>query len=124
MNIILEFSGGVFKCSVFSSEIICGFLCGFCIGFGGLSAIFQIISVCSNYPFDKARFVLYKLTHGLLLGIFTMIIVRILDVEPLKTTFSFIDTNTETDQIFLIVYCINILLITFSYNCTRHLKRR
>ena len=124
MNIILEFSGGVFKCSVFSSEITCGFLCGFCVGFGGLSAVFQIISVCSDYPLNKARFVLYKLTHGIVLGIFTMIIVRILDVEPLMSSFSFTDTNIRSDHIFLIVYCITILLIIFSYNYIRHLKRR
>ena len=45
IKILLEFSRGVFNCSAYSSNIFNGFLCGFCIGFGGLSAFFQISSL-------------------------------------------------------------------------------
>jgi len=124
LNIIFEFSRGVFKCSAFSNSLTSGFLCGFCIGFGGLSAIFQIISVCCDYPFNKFKFLIYKIAHGLILGVFSLLLVHLMDLEPLKASLSVTYATYESRYIISIAVCAIILFGIFSYNCNRHLKRR
>lgn len=84
INIFFEFSSGSFKCIMSEHNYINGFLSGFCIGFGGLSAIFQIISSCADHPFNKGKFFLFKMTHGFMLGLLTSAAVLIFHFEPIK----------------------------------------
>lgn len=77
LPIALEFCKGVFYAKEFYSVGIGAFLTGFAIGFGGLCVAFQTFSVCSGYPLDKKKYLLFKLLHGVLLGISSLLFVSI-----------------------------------------------
>ncbi len=91
LNIFLEFCTGAFKCVSFKNTLLCGFLTGFSIGFGGLCVHFQIFSVCNNFPLSKGKFFVFKLIHGLLLGAISSIIVFSLKLEPNNSSIAIIN---------------------------------
>ena len=80
LYILMEFCNGSFKSVSFSNTLLCAFFSGFTIGFGGLCVHFQIFSVCNGLPLNKKLFFLAKLLHGILLGIVSIILVRIINI--------------------------------------------
>ncbi|MBQ8392645.1 MAG: hypothetical protein IJX51_02625 [Clostridia bacterium] len=68
LSIIFEFSKGTFNAVSFNNVFISAFLTGFSIGFGGLSVMFQTFSICSGYPLNKKKYLIFKLLHGVILG--------------------------------------------------------
>lgn len=68
LSIIFEFSKGTFNAVSFNNVIVSAFLTGFSIGFGGLSVMFQTFSICSGYPLNKKNYIVFKLLHGVILG--------------------------------------------------------
>lgn len=80
LYILMEFCNGSFQSVSFSNTYLCAFLSGFTIGFGGLCVHFQIFSVCNGLPLNKKIFFLAKLLHGILLGIVSILLIRIINI--------------------------------------------
>ncbi len=73
VNILFEFCKGSFLAVDLGNVYLSAFLSGFCIGFGGICVHFQTFSVCEGLPLDKIRFVVFKVLHGVLCGLFLLI---------------------------------------------------
>lgn len=68
VSALLEVSQGISASSLLDNILLRSFFIGFSVGFGGLCVILQIFSVCSDYPLNRKKFLLFKLIEGILLG--------------------------------------------------------
>ena len=82
LKILSEFCQGSFQVLNFNSNFWGAFFSGFCIGFGGICVHFQTFAVCEGYPLDKKMFVIFKLFHGIICGILSLIYVAFTQIEP------------------------------------------
>lgn len=110
LSVIFEFCQGSYQAIQFENLYLCGFLTGFCIGFGGLCVHFQTFSVCEGFPLEKHKFVIFKLLHGLFCGFFSFLYVWVKKPTPLKDVF-YIRTEHSISPIFSIAI-LSILIIT------------
>ena len=113
-SVILEFSQGIFLCTLYENSVICAFMTGFCVGFGGLCVHFQIFSVCDGLPLDKARFVIFKFFHGILCGISSIIFVFFAKIKPTIFTDSFLESpKFHIEFLSIISLCVIIFALFF-----------
>ena len=108
ITIFLEFSQGIFICMQLSNISLSGFFIGFSIGFGGICVMLQIFSVCDRYPLNKKMYFIFKLLHGILLGLTTSLIFILFDVSPFRATFVY--SNKKIFKYFFIGLVILFLL--------------
>lgn len=71
-NIIMDFSKGSFCVLELNNKLLCYFLTGFCVGFGGISVHLQIFSECEGYPLNKLKFTILKFMQGFICGLFSL----------------------------------------------------
>ncbi len=73
---VLEVTAGCME--VAGSMPVSVFLLGFFMGFGGLSVQCQVRAILSAYPAVFRRFFLFRLLHGVLGGIFSVVFCRVI----------------------------------------------
>ena len=78
LTVLFDFSRGAFAINNFTYIYACGFLTGFCVGFGGICVYMQICAECEGYPFKQMRFFIMKLLQGILCGILCLIYFKII----------------------------------------------
>ena len=71
-NIIMDFSKGSFCVLELNNKLLCYFLTGFCVGFGGICVHLQIFSECEGYPLNKLKFTILKFMQGFICGLFSL----------------------------------------------------
>lgn len=69
-----EMTGGFLSAAALPECREAAFLSGFCAGFGGLSVIFQVLSIAGNAGIGKGKFLCFKLLQGCLAGVFLLIL--------------------------------------------------
>ena len=123
LSIVLEFSKGSLSSVAFKNVDMCAFFSGFCIGFGGLCVHFQTFAICDTLPLNKRLFFTFKLLHGILCGICSLIYVRIFHLEPSRDAFSYTEPailtkiSTTLLVLFTIVITVRFIIKFFSKKC-------
>ena len=118
LYILIEFCNGSFEAVSFENILLCAFLTGFTVGFGGLCVHFQIFSVCNGSPLNKRLFVLAKLLHGIILGAVSLILVSIMKISPCISV-SIHDSNSSITPLTIII-----LMLIFFYYVINAVKSR
>jgi hypothetical protein len=109
LYIILEFCKGSFESISFSNLLMCAFFSGFTIGFGGLCVHFQIFSICNDLPLNKKLFILFKIFHGIILGLISVILIHFLNLSPsisasVNSSSSLLNKISIFVLVFIIIY--------------------
>lgn len=84
------------------------FLCGFALGFSGICAIMQTISVSNHNLLNIKRFFVKKFLQGILCGIFTCIYTKAFNIEMIKLTSTVLLPNLNLLDVFTIsifIFC-------------------
>ena len=109
---LTDINTGTFLSIGFSSPVVCAFLTGFTIGFGGLCVFFQTASVCK---INAGKFLLKKLILGALLGVFLTIYAALFNISPSAKTVSILNDNANVTNIIISTFCLFIWINYFKF---------
>lgn len=87
----LEISSGAITAVSAKNVLLCAFLTGFTVGFGGICMCMQTFAVCKNANVNKIKFFNLKLLQGLLCGFSMLVLIVLTGFEPITQTYAELD---------------------------------
>ncbi len=104
LPIILEVCGGCVAASRAGLPLV-----AFALGFGGLSVHFQIFSVLGDIPVNKVKFILIRLSQGMICALLTYIAIPLIPEKAVETLSVNTQTNampTASGSVCLVIMCL------------------